>query len=481
MSANRSNAQVNRLGVPAVLMSLCLLALIVSLFGLFRTSGLTQTRVDELQASWQELMNDGVEGSEIVATDRLMQSVSRPVPAVHSAAQWSFAMGVLSLVLFVWIMMTLRSIQRSQQSADIQQAQNDQAAMAKLLDEMAPLASGDLAVRATMHDGASGALADAFNHAVSELQRLAEIQLSTSRALGESVNQSHELATVIEQQCSQQSGHIHQSSNSLLGMSSSTGALSANAADTAVAAKSVLDKTDKVTTDLNTISKQLDGVRRDTDLAISLMHSLKQHTHSIEDGIALLEDLTRRTDLLAVNTTIRVSSAKSDATCGDVSRLTDEVARLAEALGQTHTDITTSMRSMSADTSEAATCMQRLHDSYDAQTAKTRSITHSLVHIRSQSQAMHKHSVNMAEQAVLYAGVVKELSENLNLINQITEQTGQDARTNAQSVEGLKKLANDLRQSTSDFSLPDKHSTKPDNQEVISISRHAAGRAVING
>ncbi|MFK7857490.1 MAG: methyl-accepting chemotaxis protein [Granulosicoccus sp.] len=483
MAVHNNAFHENRIGLPAVLLSLCLLALVVSLFGLFRTSGVTQTRVNDLQISWQTLMEDGVDGAEVVATNRLMQGVVRPVPAVYSAAGWSLALGALSLVFFGWLLLTVRSVQRKRASGGELEARNDQAATARLLDEMAPLASGDLRVRATASDGTAGALADAFNHAVSELQRLAGIQLSTSRTLGESVSKSQELATAIERQCTQQTGHIHQSSNVLLGMSSSTGALSANAAETSVTTQVILDKVDHVHAALKASSKQIDSMRRDSDLSVSLVQSLSQYVHPIEDSFAVLEDLARHTELLAVNTTIRASSVSATADLGsdDVSRLTDEVARLGDALGRATDDVRSLIRSISVDSTEAITCMRRVYSGCDKQFVQMDSLADALAQIRTHTSSVHTHAVHVAEEAVVHAGVVRNLSENMNLINQITEQTGQDARTNAASMDGLKRLANDLRQSTSDFILTDSDVNAADTQPTKSVARRAAERAAING
>ncbi|MFK7993738.1 MAG: methyl-accepting chemotaxis protein [Granulosicoccus sp.] len=481
MSVERNASPENRIGVPALFFGLCLLALLVSLFGLFRTSGITETRVNDLQISWQTLVQDGIKGSEVVATDRLMQSVTRPVPAVHSAAAWSLAMGLLSLVLAGWVFVAVRSELRTRISSENQQARNEQAATAKLLDEMAPLASGDLDVRATATFGTPGALADAFNHAVSELQRLAGIQLSTSRKLGESVNRSQEFASAIEQHCSQQTGHIHESSNFLLSMSSSNGVLSEDAADASIATQSVIEKADSVSKALRESSQHLDSMRRDSDMSIQLMHSLKHYLHPIEDAIDVLKDLASNADLLAVNTTIRASSTASDEASQDVNRLSEEVARLAEALNGATRDISSLTRSMDADTSEAIACMQRLHSSCDLQHSEINSMADVLKQINEHTQVIHTHAVKMADEAVSHAGVVKHLSEKLNHMNQITDRTGQDARSNSASVETLKRLANDLRQSTSDFKLPDTNEVTVATQPPRSVARRAAERAAING
>lgn len=482
MSLPTNSAVENRLGVPSVLLSLCLVTLLVSLFGLFRTSGVTQTRFDDLQASWEVLVDGGIEGAEIVVTDRLLKSVSKPVPAIHSAASWSLAMGSLSLVFLAWHLLSIRSLQRRRNMVDRQLARNDEAALAKLLDEIAPLASGDLNVRATARDGAAGALADAFNHSVSELQRLTELQLSTSRSLGEYINQSHELALAIKQQSSQQIGYIHQSSNILLSMSSSTGAMSANTVDTSVATQAIANSADSVANTFEENTKEIDRMRRDSDASIMLLRSIEQHGGSIDDVVVLLRDLAQQTDLLAMNTTIRASSSGTDRGSENLSRLTDEVARLAAALCRAVDEVSSSTRSMKADTSEAIKYVQDLYSRCDAQSTQTRALADTLLQIRTQSQTANMHAGYMAKQAVSHAGVVKDLSKNINSMNAIIELTGKDAQINMVSMEGLKKIASDLRQSAAIFNLPEnRHLASVDSSQFKSVARRAAERAAING
>ncbi|MFK8081063.1 MAG: hypothetical protein AB8B97_12320 [Granulosicoccus sp.] len=482
MSAHSNASFENRVILPAVLLSLCLLALVVSIFGLFRTSDISETRVNELQASWQTLIEDGVEGSEIASTNRLIEGLARPIPATHSAAAWSLGLGAMSLVFFIWLMLMMKSAQRGLISAENQEARNDLAATTKLLDEMAPLASGDLGVRASASDGVAGALAYAFNHAVSELRRLAETQLVTSRTLGESVSQSHDLATAIERHCAQQTEHVHQSSNALLGMSNSSGSLSANAAETTVATHRVMARIDDVSFVLKTSSKQIDSMRREADRSISLMQSLSQYMHPMEDSFFQLEDLARRAELLAVNTTIRNSSGRTDNASEDVERLTDEVARLGDTLARATGDARSLLTDINAESSEAISCMQRLHSGSDTQFNEMRKLGDALEEIRASTRTIHSHAELMAEQAVMHAGVVRDLSENMNLVNQITEQTGQDAQSNAALMDSLKKLANDLRQSTADFNIPDTgNPVENDSQPFKSVARRAAERAEING
>ncbi len=486
MSVENGSSVDRRLSAPFVLLMLCLLALLVSLIGLYRTSSITQTRMADLQVSWQAIMEGEIDGTELLATDRLMQSVVRPVPAVRSAAGWSLGMAALSLVFIAWLVSVIRSSSRTRQSMTDQQGRNSQAAVDKLLDEIAPLASGDLGVKATSSEGAAGALADGFNYAIGELRRLVGSQLSTSRTIADSVGQSQALADNIEQHCTRQSDRLHQSSNLLLCLSNTTGDLSASAAESTVTTKLIVDRVVAVSKALKFSLQHVQEARDESGNTTRLLQSLVAYVKAIDEGNASVKDIARRTELLALNTTIRVSASAGQSHAGDnsssdIGRLTEDVATLAETLGQATGDIGSLANASAADTAEALMALQRITQTLDDHIGQLQSAEILLDEIRVNATATNTQTMSMAENTAMNASVIRDLSENMDLINQITQQTVQNVSDHVESLESVKKLATDLRQSVSDFTLSDDAEASAIEDGTVSGARRAAERAVFNG
>lgn len=492
MPGSITSAHDRPLAAPFVLLVLCLLALLVSLFGLYKTSSLTHSRFAELETSWQSLMDDDVDAAELLETNRLMQGVRRPVPAALSAAKWSLAMSVLSFVLLAWLVVAARVANRARAHSTDQQARNDQAAMSKLLDEIAPLASGNLDVRATVQEGTPGALADAINYAVGELRRLSGSQHIASRTLVDTLSQVNELQASLDRLCTSQSAQIDKVSNILLGMSAAAGESSAHAAEVSLVIKTVQGATTNGSDVARSSLQPISSARRDLVRLTRLIEAMSRHTAAIEESIAGIDQLAKRTDVLALNTVIRTtsgnSSAASDESLIDVVQLAEEVASLAKGLALGISAVRTLTDTITADAADALTSVNGLTDAFDEHLDAIRILDTAFDEIDAQTLSLQEHVASVTMDTLQHAGVVGDLSSHMDMINQMSQQTADDVRSNVEAWEPLKRIAADLRQNLADFNLSDtsmetrEDSDNSDDQErAKSVARRAAERAVFNG
>ena len=484
MDARRKTAYEGRSIAPFILLMLSLLALVVSLIGLYRSSMITHARVADLQISWQALMEGDVQGSDLLATDRLMSGIARPVPAVESAAGWSLAMAAMSVAFLSWLIATARSAERARARDNHDSERNAKAAMAKLLDEMAPLASGDLDVRATAHNGTSGALADTFNYAVSEMQRLTEAQLTTSRAITDSVKRSQHISGEVQQRCVDQSSYIHRSSNHLLGMSSTASELAAHTANTSHMINKVADDAGSGINALHTGLRQLHDARTHTKASLKRLQSLSSHIRHIDETAVQLEEIAQRADVMALNSTLSASAAGKQ-NCADdqsafiVNELSQELTALVEEISRNNAGVTMIMSHIRNDESAAMELMQGVLSAYEHQLQQANLVDDILQRIQADIHGLQQHVSIMSAQALQHASVVTELSNNMDLINQITQDTSDDMRSNADHLDELRKLANESRQNLSDLKMPDSSESEP----LVAAKgdvRRAADTAVFN-
>ena len=487
MSVANSNVHERKVTLPFVLLMLCLLALLVSLLGLARTASVANERLDQLQESWAAVQDGTVEGSELVANDRLMERMRRPVPAVRSAAFWSLGLALVSVALLAWLLTVARRVAIASHAAEDGREQREQAAVLKLIDEMAPLASGDLRVKATVTESATGGLADAFNYAVSELRWLVGTLGHAAHQVIESVERSRHSAETVAAACSEQSSEIHKSSNYLLNMSGTMAELSGDAADLSVAAQAAVEQAERGVDALSASLNRLSTIRDEADTTTRLMHRLADNVAAIDDRVSDIQEVAKRTDLLALNTTIRASAGSRSATvtdaAADLGRLSDEVAQLAEVLGQATRDIGSLTSTISQDASNTVQSMEHTTAELVAGVDQTQLASDALDAIRQNSLALRQRVVAMADKTVEQSGVVRQLSENMDVINRITRQTANGVTGNADSLDELTELASELRQSVSDFRLPAKNvdeGRKAASTVTSSQARKAADRAVLH-
>ena len=495
MSAVAYSSRERKLSVPFVLLMLTMVALLVSLMGLARTSALASERMNQLQVAWEAVQDGSVEGSELVVTDRLMDRLRMPVPAMRNAAYWSLGLTMLSMLMFAWLIASNRRADElhaiAGAVADNRREQSEQAALLKLLDEMAPLASGDLRVRATVGDTMTGALADGFNYTISELRWLVGVLDHTAGQINDAIERSLSTAETVTRACTEQSGEILRSSNQLLSMSGSLSEVTTDATDASLTAQKTVEQAERGMKALSVSFNRLAAIRNEADVATRLMRRLAENVAAIDDRVQVIRDIAGRTDLLALNTTIKAAASTratspSDA-AGDMERLSDEVTQLAEVLGQATRDIFTLTRTISQDAADTVQAMNYTSVELAASVAQTQKASDAFQMIRQVFESIQQRVAAIADKSAQQTGIVRKLSENMDFINHITRQTGDAVSANADSMSELAELSSELKQSLSDFRLPAKpvrsHASMESGSgpEKASLARKAAGRAAIHG
>ncbi len=494
MSAVAYTSRERKLSVPFILLILSMLALLVSLMGLARTSALASERMADLQVAWEAVQDGSVEGSELVATDRLMTRLRMPVPAMRNAAYWSLGLAMLSLLLFCWLLVSMRRAARQEASQGLVSDTHEQAAVLRLMDEIAPLASGDLRVRATVSNSMTGSLAEAFNYSISELRWLVGTMGHTSEQIQNAVMRSRESAESVSMACAEQSAETLRSSNHLSILGGAMAEISSDAADTSTTAQATVAQAEQGGEALAISLNRLFSIRNEADVTTRLMHRLVENVAAINERVGVIREVARRTDLLALNTTIRASAGSRASSPGDAAadlgRLSDEVAQLAEVLGQATRDIDTLTSTIAQDASDTVQSMEFTSVELAAGVSQTEKATSSLHAIRQDAETLRQRASTLAERTTAQTALVRTLSENMDVINRITRQTDDAVATNADSLSELEELASELRQSLADFQLPTRPAAEQgttDGKEGessavrASQARRAAERAAIHG
>lgn len=491
MSAVTYSSRRSKFSVPFVLLMLTMVALMVSLMGLARTSALASERMNQLQVAWEAVQDGSVEGSELVVTDRLMDRLRMPVPAMRNAAYWSLGLTLLSMLLFAWFLASNRRADELEAVAGERREQIEQAALLKLLDEMAPLASGDLRVRATVGDTMTGALADGFNYTISELRWLVGVIEHAAEQINKAIQRSHSTAESVTRACTEQSGEIHRSSNQLLSMSGSLSEVTSDATDASFSVLKTVEQAERGTKALSVSFNRLAAIRQEADQATRLMQRLAENVAAIDDRVQVIRDIAGRTDLLALNTTIRASASTRAASTAeataDLGRLSDEVTQLADVLGQATRDIFTLTRTISQDAADAVKSMNYTCVELAASVAQTQKASDALHGIRQVSESVQQRVAAIADRSAEQTGIVHKLTENLDAINHITRRTSDTVSGNADSLGELAELSDELKQSLSDFRMPAKPArgnaaaVRETDTAKPSLARKAADRAALHG
>lgn len=477
---NKSNGRI--LGFAIVCLALTLIALGVSLFGVVTTASTSNQRAFDMQTAWQTLQNDSATGSEAIAANKLLDSALVEAPLIQRATLWSAALVILSFVLLMWIAVAVSRLSRANAALESGNSDVQNTALSRLESETAPLIDGDLRSSASDSTPITRGVAKTFNHAVSELRWLVATLSSSAEQLTESLQKSRDSAETVSSACSEQSRRIHVSSNDLFSMSATMSGLSADAAESSYAAKTAVEKAEAGGAALSASLHRLSAISDEADSTTQVMHRLAENVAAIDECVVVIQDVAKQTDLLALNTTIRASAGSRSGSvtdaAADLGRLSDEVAQLAEVLGQATRDIGALTRTIKEDASGTVQSMEHIASELTSGVQQTQQASDALDIIQSNSHSLHESVVQMTERCVEQTGIARKITEGMDEINQISDQTIEGLALNAVSLDELQKLSVELRNSVVGYQLPETNRRGSGKNSTMSVARRAADRAV---
>ncbi len=379
---------------------------------------------------------------------------------IKSMTNSALILAALSCVLFGLLCWGLLRALKNSQSINAGKLRNEQGAILRLLDEISPLAQGDLRVQATVSEASTGAVADAFNFAVYELRRLVHAVKKSADLVKESVTETRKSADHLARASSVQAREIHRSSNYLSVMSDTMAQLSEHAVESSRIADLSVQQARAGNVSVQANVDGLLRIREQAEMTSRLMQRLVETSSLINERVNDIQAVAKRTDLLALNTTIRSVAQVSNGGSVDVSQLSNDVSHLADTLGQASRDIANLSDLIHQDASITLASMAKTISEVDDNQTTAEQAKQNLNEIDRVSNELNGLISNIASKSLRQAGVVKQLSANMGVINNITRDSTVELQQSAKALESLQDMTAELRESVSDFKLP--HIKKPE-------------------
>jgi len=331
----------------------------------------------------------------------------------------------------------------------------EQDAILQLLDEISPLAEGDLRVSATVSEASTGAVADAFNYAVYELRRLVRAVMNSADLVRTSVGENRNSVQALAKASSVQAREIHRSSNYLNVMSDTMAQLSAHAVESARIADESVKQARSGGNALESNVEGLTRIRDKAEMTTRLMQRLLQTSETINERVNDIQAVAKRTDLLALNTTIKTAAMVSNGAPDNMSVVSDEVAHLAASLGRASREIASLSDIIFQDATLTLESMASTTAELDDGQLRAQQASQSLNEIDRVSNELSGLIGDIASKSLRQAGVVKQLSTNMGVINNITRDSALGLHRSAKALDELQLITTKLRDSVSDFRLPE--------------------------
>jgi twitching motility protein PilJ len=333
------------------------------------------------------------------------------------------------------------------------QAKRNQEAILNLLDEIEGLKEGDLTVQATVGEEITGAIGDAFNDAIDALRSLVTTINETSVQVSSAAQQTQATAMHLAEASDHQAHQITAASAAVNEMAVSIDQVSKNAAESARVAQQSVDLALKGADTVNRTIQGMDSIREQIQETSKRIKRLGESSQEIGNIVELINDIADQTNILALNASIQAAMA------GESGRgfavVADEVQRLAERSGNATKQIEALVKTIQTDTNEAVISMEQSTAGVVSGARLAEDAGGALREIEGVSKQLAGLIQNISEAARQQANAAANISDTMNVIQEITSQTSAGTNETATSIGNLADLANDLRNSVAGFKLPD--------------------------
>jgi twitching motility protein PilJ len=389
---------------------------------------------------------------------RALAEVAAKAAAGGGVPWWPLVLALATLVpLFIlWQRISaLRAAaehQRAVAEAQAREADRNQQAILRLLDELSSLADGDLTVQATVTEDITGAIADSINYAVEALRGLVTTINKSSIQLDSAARQTQALSQHLAKASVAQSKQIAAASESAGAMASNTEEISGNAERASDVARHSVDVAHKGGDAVRRTIDGMNAIRETIQETSKRIKRLGESSQEIGNIVELINDIAEQTNILALNASIQASMA------GEAGRgfavVADEVQRLAERAALATKQIEVLVRTIQSDTNEAVVSMERSTTDVVGGALLAENAGAALEEIEQVSNQIASLVQNISTSSRQQTQVAQSIPRNLQVLREISAQTADSTSANSVAMAKLAELSAGLRKSAAGFRLP---------------------------
>lgn len=330
----------------------------------------------------------------------------------------------------------------------------------KLLDEVSDVSAGDLTVHADVGPEITGAIADAFNSMTQNLRTLIKQVKDITHQVGTSAGSINETTEQLARGSFVQASQITRTTAAIANMAAQIQEVSDNAElSTKVAAESLSNArsgTKAATDNINAMK----CVRKQVQETAKRVKRLGERSQEIGQIVGLIDDLSDRTSLLALNASLQASAA-GPAGAG-FAAVAEEVERLAERSNRLTRQISTLTQTINLETKQVVASMEDTIHEVVVGSALADKAGQSLFGIEKVSIKLADLLRSISDSAKYQAKSSEDISNSMSSISEVTELVQSGSKRAAESVKTLVQLSGELRSSVSPFKLPAEMNTLSD-------------------
>lgn len=332
-----------------------------------------------------------------------------------------------------------------------------QESILKLLEEVSEVAAGDLTVQAEISPEMTGAIAKAFNSMTRELRSLIKQVKDLTFQVSISSNSINDTTEQLARGSEAQASQVTRITSSVSNLAVQIQEVSGNASLSAQVAGESLNNARYGSKAVQDNINAMNGIRQQVQETARRIKKLGERSQEISHIVQLIDDLSERTSLLALNASLQASAA------GEAGRgfafVADEVERLAERSNHLTQQIATLAQTIQIETKDVVASMEETIHEVVVGSTLADNAGQALVEIEQVSTRLAELIQSISESAKLQATTSEEISNAMANISKVTELVHQGSNRAARSVKKLVELADDLRGSVAPFKLPEDKGT----------------------
>mgnify|MGYP000651517871 CR=1 FL=1 len=412
--------------------------------------------VGEVLANTQTLLRAKVSANKLfTGSDALMQDAEQLSEEYQSVGGFGYQLAALFglLALGSLVLLGLVNINETKSRASKSEEENsrNQEAILRLMDELGELAEGNLTINASVTEDITGAVADSINYTVEELRSLVRGINNATLQMDQAASQATRVSETLQQAARRQTDEIETTSVAVVRLAQSVQQVSGNAAESARVAQQSLAAAEKGQQAVANAISSMNGLREQIQETSKRIKRLGESSQEIGEIVELISDITEQTNVLALNAAIQAASA------GEAGRgfsvVAEEVQRLAERSADATKQIAAIVKTIQSDTHDTVAAMEvstqgvvegaKLSDAAGQTLAEIGDVSKKLASLIADISSATQ---NQAEATTLVA-------ETMQDIKAISAQTSVGTQQTAESIGGMKQLAQDLKNSVAGFKL----------------------------
>lgn len=323
----------------------------------------------------------------------------------------------------------------------------------KLMTEVSEVANGDLTVQAEVSPEMTGAIAESFNSMTRELRSLIRQVKDVTFQVSLSANAINDTTGQLAAGSEAQASQIARTTSAISNMTLQIQEVSENASLSAQVAAESLGNARYGTKAVQDNINAMNSIRKQVQETAKRIKKLGERSQEISQTVGLIDDLSDRTSLLALNASLQASAA-GEAGIG-FAMVAEEVEHLAERSNRLTQQIGTLAQTIQMETKDVVASMEEtIHEVVVGSTLADKA-GQTLVEIEQVSTRLAELLQSISESANRQAKSSEDISNAMDNISKVTDLVQTGAKRAADSVKMLVNLSDELRVSVAPFKLPD--------------------------